>query len=59
MYDMKIIYNDIIPFQGFYAINLFGVLFVRENKPPTDKVDGINNKAKVMKRTAYGFRDER
>lgn len=26
---MKIIYNDIIPFKGFKAINLFGVLFVR------------------------------
>lgn len=26
---MKIIYNNIIPFSGFKAINLFGVLFVR------------------------------
>jgi len=26
---MKIIYNNIIPFPGFWAINLFGVLFVR------------------------------
>ena len=25
----------------------------------TEKVEGINNKIKVMKRTAYGFRDER
>ena len=25
----------------------------------TAKVEGINNKIKVMKRTAYGFRDER
>lgn len=25
---MKIIYNNIIPFKGFLAINLFGVLFV-------------------------------
>ncbi|WP_304249494.1 transposase, partial [Phocaeicola plebeius] len=24
----------------------------------TGKVEGINNKIKVMKRTAYGFRDE-
>ncbi len=30
---MKIIYNKFIPFSGFLAINLFGVLFVRnENK---------------------------
>lgn len=27
---MKIIYNKFIPFKGFCAINLFGVLFVRE-----------------------------
>ena len=26
---MKIIRNNIIPFKGFRAINLFGVLFVR------------------------------
>lgn len=28
---MKIIRNNIIPFKGFKAINLFGVLFVRED----------------------------
>lgn len=28
---MKIIYNNIIPFKGFIAINLFGVLFVRKD----------------------------
>ena len=27
---MKIIYNKIIPFRGFIAINLFGILFARE-----------------------------
>ena len=27
---MKIIYNNLIPFKGFVAINLFGVLFVRK-----------------------------
>lgn len=27
---MKIIRNKIIPFKGFKAVNLFGVLFVRE-----------------------------
>lgn len=26
---MKIIYNNIIPFDGYLAINLFGILFVR------------------------------
>ena len=28
---MKIIRNNIIPFKGFKAINLFGVLFVRKD----------------------------
>lgn len=27
---MKIIYNNIFPFKGFVAINLFGILFVRK-----------------------------
>lgn len=27
---MKIIYNSIIPFKGFIAMNLFGFLFVRK-----------------------------
>lgn len=27
---MKIIYNNIIPFRGFVAMNLFGMLFVRK-----------------------------
>lgn len=26
---MKIIYNNLIPFKGFIAINLFGILFAR------------------------------
>ena len=34
---MKIIRNNIIPFQGFKAMNLFGVLFVRGNA----KIDDI------------------
>lgn len=29
---MKIIYNDVIPFKGFIGVNLFGVLFVRNDK---------------------------
>ena len=28
---MKIIYNNIIPFKGFIAINLFGLIFVRNS----------------------------
>ena len=29
---MKVIENNIIPFPGFLAINLFGVVFVREEE---------------------------
>ena len=29
---MKIIYNKFIPFKGFKAINIFGVVFVREGQ---------------------------
>lgn len=32
---MKVVYNKIIPFKGFSAINLFGVLFVREGQKIT------------------------
>lgn len=54
---MKIIYNNIIPFQGFKAINLFGVLFVRKGKIMTDI--NINHElihTKQMKELLYiGF----
>lgn len=33
---MRIIRNNLIPFPGFKAINLFGVLFVRGNASLTD-----------------------
>ena len=33
---MKIIRNNIIPFKGFKAINLFGVLFVRNGAAMSD-----------------------
>jgi len=29
---MRIVENNIIPFEGFLAINLFGVMFVRKGK---------------------------
>ena len=31
---MRIIYNDIIPFKGFTAVNLFGVVFARKSERP-------------------------
>lgn len=33
----KIIYNKIIPFKGFRAINLFGVIFVRGDETDVTK----------------------
>ena len=54
---MKIIYNDIIPFKGFKAVNLLGVLFVRNGATLTD-ID-INHEAihtAQMRETLYvGF----
>ena len=36
---MKVIYNNIIPFKGFVAINLFGVIFASEEyKPLPDRM---------------------
>ncbi|MDO4165553.1 MAG: hypothetical protein Q4D56_14405 [Bacteroides sp.] len=34
---MKVIYNDIIPFGDYTAINLFGIVFVRKGKTLSDK----------------------
>lgn len=34
---MKIIRNNIIPFKGFAAINLFGIIFVRKNAVITEQ----------------------
>jgi hypothetical protein len=44
---MKIIRNNIIPFPGFKAINLFGVLFVKNNAKIDDVTinhEGIHSK---------------
>ena len=34
---MKVIYNNIIPFRGFTAINLFGFIFERKECEPLSK----------------------
>lgn len=55
---MKIIRNKFIPFKGFKAINLFGVLFVREECFPLDAVDERHEEihTKQMKEMLYvGF----
>ena len=41
---MKVIYNNIIPFKGFLAINLFGVIFARKKYKPVD-VSTINHES--------------
>lgn len=51
---MKIIYNKIIPFKGFLAINLFGIIFAR--KPLNQYV--VNHEkihTAQMKELAYIF----
>ena len=51
---MKVIYNDLIPFKGFKAINLFGILFVKNGSTISD-VD-LNHESihiKQMKEMLY------
>ena len=38
---MKIIYNNILPFPGYLAINLFGILFVRKDAAKRKPVDDV------------------
>ena len=56
---MKIVYNNIIPFKGFTAINLFGVLFVRSEYKEKLNEEILNHEAihtAQMKELAYvGF----
>lgn len=33
-----VVYNDFIPFKGYIAINLFGILFARSKYKPLDDV---------------------
>lgn len=53
---MKIIYNNLIPFNGFAAINLFGILFVRKGVKVSEEM--INHEAihsAQMKEMLYIF----
>lgn len=54
---MKIIYNSLIPFKGFSAINLFGVVFARnEYKELSQRI--LNHEAihtAQMREMAYVF----
>lgn len=53
---MKLIYNNLIPFKEYKAINLFGVIFVRKGKLMTQK--DLNHEAihtAQMKEMLYIF----
>lgn len=54
---MKIVFNRIIPFKGFVAINLFGILFVRGERRVLPK--RVMNHEKIhtaqMKELGYIF----
>lgn len=41
---MKIVYNNVIPFKGFAAINLFGIVFARKECRPLSK-EAMNHEA--------------
>ena len=54
---MKVIYNNILPFKGFSAINLFGVVFARKEYEPlrssTIQHEGIHTAQ--MKELGYTY----
>lgn len=50
---MKIIYNDLIPFKGFTAINLFGILFVRGVKVSEEMINHEAIHTAQMKEMLY------
>lgn len=59
---MKVVYNKIIPFPGFLAINLFGICFVREeykDKISEKRMQTVLNHESIhteqMKELAYIF----
>ncbi len=53
---MKIVYNKIIPFKGYAAINIFGIMFVRKGEHINDRL--INHElihTAQMKELLYVF----
>lgn len=55
--NMKVIYNNVIPFKGFWAINLFGIIFARKEYGKLDPVS-INHEeihTAQMKELLYIF----
>lgn len=55
---MRLVFNNIIPFRGFLAINIFGVLFVRKSTKEKLNEKVINHESihtKQMKELLYIF----
>lgn len=54
---MIIIYNNIIPFKGYRAINLFGIIFVRKSAKPLSEKTIFHEKIHTaqMKELLYIF----
>lgn len=53
---MKVVYNNLIPFKGYKAINLFGIVFARRGTVLTD--EDLNHEAihtAQMKEMLYLF----
>lgn len=48
---MKVVENDIIPFKGFLAINLFGVAFVRRKPTGASALRWRRTPTRAMKST--------
>ena len=51
---MKIIRNNTIPFKGFAAVNLFGVLFIRGDTVVADEGDALRVLLPVVLRGVAG-----
>lgn len=52
---MKIIYNNIIPFKGYVAINIFGIIFARKEYKPISKITINHEKIHTEQMKELGF----
>lgn len=52
---MKVIYNNIIPFKGYKAINLFGLVFVRKGAKFTEVDYNMNIYIQSKWLRCYGY----
>ena len=52
---MKMIKNNIIPFSGYKAINLFGILFYKGSEPSEKVINHESIHTEQMKELLYVF----